>query len=159
MTVYSGNYVSQFIKQQSEEESSAIQPNGFDLSVDTIYQLDGNFVLTNGESYNKGNRTSVEPEDGYYKLEANQKYIVVYDEKIKIPRDCVGIVLPRSRLMRCGIDMETALWDSGYEGIGEGAMHVAESGKISKEMRVAQMIFVEAQGQEAYDGSHQSERI
>lgn len=159
--VRSGEFVAEYMESMSADKisSEAVQPNGFDLSIGTIYSLSGRSYISN-EEYEKATRREVEPQNGIYHLNSNTAYIVVYDEKISIPKNHIGLVLPRSRLMRCGLQVETAVWDSGYTGVGEGQLVVNQPAELEDELRLAQMVFLPTEElDEHYDGSHQNERI
>lgn len=164
MTTRSGDFVSDYIEMiEGNLPSEAVQPNGVDLSVDKIYRIEGTPRLTN-DDYSKGKRVEVETgEDDkgeYYALSQDESYVVVYGEKIEIPQNHIGLVLPRSRMMRCGVDVQTAVWDSGYEGRGEGGIDTSTDVNINTDMRIAQMIYLSTESlDEHYDGSHQSERL
>ena len=43
-------------------------------------------------------------------------YLVRYNEYVKIPKNTLGLVFPRSSLMRIGGMINTAVWDAGYAG-------------------------------------------
>lgn len=158
MTVRKGPFVADYIEGRSEPLSEeAVQPNGVDLTVHAVYEVSGQQVLRDDDY--EMQRSEVTPSDGYYELDAGS-YVVEYGEKIKIPENHTGFVYPRSRLMRCGANLETAVWDAGYEGIGEGGLRVGAPVKIETGMRVAQIVFVETEAlDELYDGSHQGERL
>lgn len=165
MPVRSGEFVSKFIQSIREEElpEDAVQPNGVDLGIDKLYRVDGTPRITNGD-YDKGDRVEVEMEEDergkYYNLSPSEAYVVVYDEKIEIPEDHIGLVFPRSRIMRSGANVQTAVWDSGYEGRGEGGITVSKELNINKDTRLAQMIFITTESlDQHYQGSHQSERL
>lgn len=82
-------------------------------------------------------------------------YVVRYNEKIRVPDKCVGFVLPRSRLIRNNNYLSTAVWDSGYEGRGEGGLHINCMTFLEKGMRLGQFVLARASVMEQYDGSHQ----
>lgn len=164
MTVRSGKFVAKHIESINgtitEED---IQPNGLDLSIDKIYKIEGTPRITNDE-YDKGQREMLDKKEDkqgeYYRLSNKEAYIVVYGEKIHIPQDHIGLVLPRSRMMRSGTNIQTAVWDSGYEGIGEGGLDVSQPIELNADAKIAQMIFIKSeQKDDIYDGSHQSERV
>lgn len=160
-SVKSGEFASEFIESRSGSlPEEAIQSHGIDLSINKIYRLEGTAHIKNGEEYTKTERVEVEPENGEYKLLAENGYIVVYDEIITIPENHCGLVLPRSRLMRCGNNVHTAVWDSGYSGIGEGLITLTNDTIYDEDLRLAQIIFIETENlNELYEGSHQGERI
>lgn len=158
--VATGEFVAEHI-QAGEVPEEQIQPNGVDLTVGEVYRTSGVAEFTES-GYNKPNRTLIEPRpDGYYQLYPGQ-YPIVYGEGIKIPDGYVGRVYPRSRLMRSGLHLTSALWDQGYRGIGEGLLRVPlsiERVQIAENLPIAQMTFISAEDADAYEGSHQDERL
>jgi dUTP pyrophosphatase len=86
-------------------------------------------------------------------------YVVRYNEKIRVPDDHVGFVIPRSRVIRTGNNLSTAVWDSGYEGRGEGGLHIHNTCFLEKGMRIAQFVLMRATVYQQYEGSHQEENI
>lgn len=94
-----------------------------------------------------------------YRLEPGG-YILVYQEEIlEIPEDHVGLVWPRSRFLRVGSHLVSAVWDTGYSGRGEGALITTAPMYIGEDMRVGQMVFSEASHYHSYGGTHQGERV
>lgn len=163
--IASGEFVAEHLNDGSVDEDQ-IQPNGVDLTIDEVYRTSGMAHFFE-EGYEKPNRTLITPsnipwEEGkHYKLASGQ-YPIVYSEKVEIPNGYVGRVYPRSRLMRSGLHLTSALWDQGYEGIGEGLLQVPRSVSsvtISINMPIAQMTFIRADEAKDYDGSHQKERV
>jgi dUTP pyrophosphatase len=158
--IATGQFVAEFLNNGDVPEEQ-IQPNGVDLTVSEIYRTSGTAAFSES-GYDKPDRMMMKPfEPGYYKLAPGQ-YPIVYGEKVEIPDGYVGRVYPRSRFMRCGLHLTSALWDSGYEGIGEGLLRVPtsiESVKIEEQLPVAQMVFIKAESGHDYDGSHQEERL
>lgn len=161
-SVRDGQFVAEHIEPREDEKElseDAVQPNGVDLSLGELYSLDGTSYISN-EDYEKATRKERSANDGVYTVEPNDAYIVVYGEKISIPEDHIGLVFPRSRLMRCGLQIETAVWDAGYTGIGEGQLSVSQPAELEKDLRVAQMVFIRTEDlEESYDGSHQGEKL
>lgn len=162
-SVRSGEFVSEYIEPSSDSDTlpeEAVQPNGVDLSIGTLFKLAGSSRLTNKE-YRKPERTPVETgHNDMYRVQPNHSYIVVYDEIITIPENHIGLVFPRSRLMRSGLDVKTAVWDSGYSGVGEGGLSVEKPAQLEQDLRLAQIIFLQTETLEGhYDGSHQGERL
>ena len=164
--IRSGKFISEFI--DTDEES--VQPNGVDLSVDKIYEAVGHAVLSD-EDYIKPHRKELEPvnvdekevseiiERKSYVLEPGY-YIIEYSETIEIPEEHVGLVFPRSRLMRSGSSLYTAVWDSGYKGKGEGGLRVDNKCYIEEGMDVGQIIYLTTEDlEDHYDGKHQGENI
>jgi len=100
----------------------------------------------------------VEMEEPHYALQKGG-YVVRYNEKIAVPNDHVGFVIPRSRLIRTGNNLSTAVWDSGYEGRGEGGLHIHNTCFMQKGMGIAQFVLARAGVYEQYDGSHNKENL
>lgn len=158
--VANGDFVAQYINDGDVPEAQ-IQPNGVDLTIGDVYRTSGEadfYAL----GYDKPERTKMEKKNGgYYRLPPGQ-YPIVYGEKIEIPEDYVARVYPRSRLMRSGLHLTSALWDSGYEGVGEGLLQIPRAirrVKIRDGLPIAQMSFITAEAAESYDGTHQNERL
>lgn len=158
--VASGDFVAQYLNDGDVPEEQ-IQPNGVDLTVGEIYRTSG-MATFSPAGYSKPDRTKMMPRnDGFYWLPHGQ-YPVVYDEKVEIPDGYVGRVYPRSRLMRSGLHLTSALWDQGYEGIGEGLLRVppaVQRAKIAANLPIAQMTFISAESADDYEGTHQEERL
>lgn len=164
-TVTSGDFVAQHLNSGDFPEER-IQPNGVDLGIEEIHRTSGNVHFFH-EGYEKPGRTKITPQNAMHE-EGTEIYslgtgphIITYDVAIEIPEGYVGHVYPRSRLMRCGMQLETALWDQGYEGHGEGLLAVPralERVTIPTDMTVAQMVFFPADSDvPGYDGTHQGE--
>lgn len=164
--VASGEFVAQHLN-DGEVDDDQIQPNGVDLTISEMYRTSGQAHFFE-EDYEKPDRLMIPPtrsihEDGVrvYDMPSGQ-YPIVYAEKVEIPKGYIGRVYPRSRLMRCGLHLTSALWDQGYEGIGEGLLQVPSSidrVTIPTDMPIAQMSFISANEAPKYDGSHQKERL
>lgn len=168
----SGEFVAQYINDGDLREEQ-IQPNGVDLTISNLYSLHGEATLTDGDDYIKTSRqkkyTFTEEcyrsdadelvKSDFYKIPPGA-YVIQYGEVIEIPENHVAFVYPRSRVMRCGANITTAVWDSGYRGKGEGGLITFSELKIEEDMRIAQIVFAETeQLQQEYVGIHQEEGI
>jgi dUTP pyrophosphatase len=158
--VATGKFVAEHLNDGDVPEEQ-VQPNGVDLTVGKIYRTSGVAEFTES-GYSKPDRTLIEARpDGYYQLYTGQ-YPIVYGEKVHIPDGYVARVYPRSRLMRSGLHLTSALWDQGYEGIGEGLLRVPISidrVQIAEGLPIAQMTFIEAADADNYEGTHNEERL
>ncbi|XGI84177.1 deoxyuridine 5'-triphosphate nucleotidohydrolase [Halorutilales archaeon Cl-col2-1] len=161
--IRSGSFVADHIEPaDSTDFDEAIQPNGFDLSIREIYRHETRATLTD-DDYDKPDRRRIETEerDGgeFYSLEPGS-YVVEYAEVVEIPENHVGFVYPRSRLMRSGGMLFTAVWDSGYKGRGEGGLRIDVPMEIQADMRICQIVFEKTEKlSETYSGSHQNENL
>lgn len=157
--VASGDFVAQYLNDGDVPEAQ-IQPNGVDLTVGEIYRTRGHAKFTEA-GYEKPDRIKMSADQGYYLLHSGQ-YPIVYGEEIEIPPGYVGRVYPRSRLMRSGLHLTSALWDQEYEGIGEGLLRIPRSintVEITPDLPIAQMMFISAESERTYYGTHQGERL
>ncbi|MGQ3328669.1 deoxyuridine 5'-triphosphate nucleotidohydrolase [Halorubrum sp. FL23] len=133
------------------------QPNGVDLTVGAVFeQTEPGAIRRDGKRV--GEREALEPEDGAYRLEAGT-YVVRYGEPVRIPDERIGFVLPRSTLLRNSCTLDTAVWDAGYEGVGEGRLDVGHAIAIEPGARIAQLVLAAADHEGSYDGAYQGEGL
>jgi deoxycytidine triphosphate deaminase len=55
--------------------------------------------------------------------------------------------------------LNTAVWDAGYSGKGEGLLQVGHDIEIEAGARIAQLVLARADHEGTYDGSYQHERL
>ena len=146
-----------FVASQIESVSDAqIQPNGVDLTLgDVLEQVEAGRVGVDGKTV--GDREPVESDADGFDLDPGG-YILQYVETISIPEDHVGFLYPRSTLMRNSCMLNTAVWDAGYEGKGEGLLQVHHPIRLERGARVAQLVLAEAGHEDVYAGTYQGER-
>ncbi|NYZ76684.1 deoxyuridine 5'-triphosphate nucleotidohydrolase [Candidatus Micrarchaeota archaeon] len=88
-------------------------------------------------------------------------YKVVFNEYVKIPADVAAMCLPRSSLLRCGANLDCALWDPGYEGRSEALLVVYnEHGIILKRnAKIGQLVFIKLseKASSLYEGKYKGE--
>ena len=108
----SGAFVARHLDGLTEEglRPEQVQPNGVDLTLGAVHeQTCPGRIDRDGTSV--GDRTAREPEDGVYRLDPGA-YVVEYGEPVRIPREHVGFVYPRSSLLRNSCMLNTAVWDA-----------------------------------------------
>ena len=149
-----GTTVADHVSPVDEEQ---VQPNGVDLTLDAVERFDEPGHLGR-DGKEIGAREAVETADGVYRLDPGG-YAATYGEQISVPAGHVGFVLPRSSLMRMGAMLNTAVWDAGYEGRGEGLLQVHHPIRIERGARFAQFVLAEAGHEETYEGTYQGERL
>jgi len=137
------------------------QPNGVDLTLGAVFeQTSPGRIGRDGKTI--GDRRELEPreEDGseVYHLDPGG-YIVRYAERITIPEHHVGFLYPRSSLLRNSCMLDTAVWDAGYEGRGEGLLEVHHEIELERGARIAQLVVAAADHEATYDGSYQGENL
>jgi deoxycytidine triphosphate deaminase len=55
--------------------------------------------------------------------------------------------------------LDTAVWDAGYEGQGEGLLEVYHPVELERGARIAQLVLAEAAHADTYDGDYQLEHL
>lgn len=139
-----------------------VQPNGVDLTLGAVFeQVEPGRIGRDGKTV--GDRRELEPEHGEngvptYRLSPGG-YVVQYAERIAIPEEHVGFLYPRSSLLRNSCMLDTAVWDAGYEGRGEGLLEVHHEVELEQGARIAQLVLAAADHEGTYDGSYQRENL
>lgn len=133
-----------------------VTPVAESADADSTNDTDG----ASGDSDSSGEPAEDAGEDDadLYRLEPGG-YVLQYGERLAVPSGHVGFVLPRSSLMRNGATLETAVWDAGYEGRGEGLLQVHHPIEIRSGARVGQFVLAQADHEGTYDGTYQGERL
>ncbi|WP_324756285.1 deoxyuridine 5'-triphosphate nucleotidohydrolase [Haloarcula montana] len=150
----SGRFVAEELDDLRPEQ---IQPNGVDLTLGTVYkQVESGRI--GREDKTVGERRELDADDGVYHLEPGG-YVVQYGDRVVIPEDHVGFLYPRSSLLRNSCMLDTAVWDAGYEGKGEGLLEVHHQIELEQGARIAQLVLAEAAHEGTYEGSYQRENL
>jgi len=150
----SGTFVASQFRDLREAQ---IQPNGVDLTLGAILEQESPGRIERGDK-TIGQRRERDAEDGLYRLDPGG-YIVQYAERVRIPEGHVGFLYPRSSLLRNSCMLNTAVWDAGYEGRGEGLLEVHHPVELERGARIAQLVLAAADHEDTYDGSYQHENL
>ena len=150
----SGRFVAEAL---GDLRASQVQPNGVDLTLQTVFEQAEPGRIERGDK-TVGDREELTTDDGYYRL-APGAYVVGYGERVAVPEGHVGFVLPRSSLLRNSCMLDTAVWDAGYEGCGEGLLEVHHGIELEPGARIAQFVLAEAAHEETYEGDYQYENV
>lgn len=141
-----------------------IQPNGIELTLQhvEVHESSGAIAFDNSERKLPGTKILDFDKDGWVHLQKGS-YKILFNEIVNIPRNIAAIAKPRSSLLRCGVTVETAVWDAGYSGRSESLLVVYnEKGfKVKKNARVLQLLFfrLSEEVHEGYSGIYQNENI
>lgn len=137
-----------------------VQPNAVDLRVSKIFSINKDTFSIgedDGGRETKIHRGSTElfPDElGYFKLDPGS-YEIVMENIINVGPDEAGWVITRSTLNRNGIFITSGLYDSGYNGVMAGALHVTRgTALIKKGTRVGQFLLFTSQALKKYDGDY-----
>ena len=121
-----------------------VQPNGIELTLKSVEALvgSGSLAFDNRERVlAKGRRVNFDS-DGWAELKPGA-YRVGFTEVVHIPSDVFAIARTRSSLQRSGVSVETALWDSGFQGSSEALLvvHNHHGFRVRRGARLIQLIF------------------
>lgn len=136
-----------------------IQPAGVDLTLEKIELLVERGEISADPKFSKG--INVISKNGFYELPQGS-YRITYHEIVNIPAGFLGLLLPRSSLLRNGATIYTAVWDPGYRGRGMGLMVVFNKLgiRIAENARVAQLIVISVEDSELlYKGRFLGENL
>lgn len=125
-------------------DESQFQPAGVDLTLKEVHR----FLSAGKIDFDNRERKLSETEKIAFANDevflARGSYKIVYNEYVKIPSYAAAICFPRSSLLRCGVSLECAVWDPGYEGRSESLLVVHnENGVILKRnAKLGQLVFL-----------------
>ena len=141
-----------------------LQPNGMDLTLDSIETLDGagRIGRTNEERILAETRDLPFDAEGYVRLEPGA-YVARLNEAVSLPADVMALAKPRSSLLRNGVAVHNAVWDAGYSGRSQVQVVVYNPAgfTIARDARIVQMVFMtlEAATDSPYAGRYQGEAL
>ncbi len=148
------------IKQILNVPDEILDTSGIKLHLWKIYVFKGNGLL--GIRHRRlPEYEELEPKDNEYYHLPTGAYVVRYKEYVRIPEHCIGIVLPRSSLLRMGATIYSAVWDPGYEGQGIGLLAVFNPYGLDllKNSHIAQLVLFKVEGKpRIYQGVYKGER-
>lgn len=141
-----------------------IQPNGVDLTLREVSRYEGGGTI----GVDNGDRVLPElvpmpfGEDGWLVLQPGT-YHILYNEIVDIPATLMALGRPRSSLNRCGVTINTAVWDAGYNGRSTSMLVVQnpDGFRVQRDARVMQLVFfgMSEATAEGYRGRYQGENI
>jgi len=158
--ILSGDEIDLLVKKVIVSDSGEQkQPAGYDVTVNNIHSfLQTRFTL----GIAKGENSMLEDlplvNGSFYDLEPGA-YFVELNEITTIPPDAIGILLPRSTLLRNGLDVRTALFDPGYSGQPKVMLVCHRPARIQKFSRIGQLVILKSDREfpQKYSGRYQGE--
>jgi dUTP pyrophosphatase len=169
MTVLSGGDIRRLLKLRPPlvegwiNLDEQVQANGFDLTLRDVAEIKsaGSIAVTNSRRVLSDLSPLTFRADDFLDLAAGV-YMVTYNEIVHLPKNIMALGRPRSSLLRCGVNVGTAVWDAGYEGRSQSLLVVHNPGgfRVQKNARITQLVFMELTGEsEGYNGVYQKENI
>ena len=136
-----------------------LQPNGFDLTVNSIYSLDSvGFIMKDAKILPSTTKIELN-EEGNWNLPKGC-YQIMFNETVNLGKNLAAISIQRSTVMRSGCTVNVGSWDAGYCGRGINLLTVSnELGFIiQKDARIVQLHFTPVIGDNfSYNGNYQGE--
>lgn len=139
----------------TEVQDGDVQPNAVDLRLGKVYWIKPQtFTIDEDQKVHRGSELMEIDDDGYYNLGVGH-YEVVMDNEITVGEGEAGFVITRSTLNRNGVFLTSGLYDTGYNGVMAGVMHVAVGlMKIKPGTRIGQYLCFEAEQMSIYSGDY-----
>ena len=140
-----------------------VQPNGIDLTLREValLQSPGKIALTDSQRLISDLAPLMFDGLGFIDLLPGA-YIITYNEIVHLPNNVMALATPRSSLLRCGVTVNTAVWDAGYSGRSQSLMVVynQQGFRLQRNARIVQLIFLQlTQETKGYQGAYQGENI
>jgi len=140
-----------------------LQPNGVDLTLREIalFQSPGKIATSNRQRLVSDLAPLVFDGLDFIYL-APGIYSITYNEIVHLPRNIMALATPRSSLLRCGVTVNTAVWDAGYSGRSQSLMVVynPQGFQLQRNARIIQLVFFRLTAEtEGYQGKYQDENI
>jgi len=140
-----------------------VQPNGIDLTLREVALLQSSGKIAVKDSQRVVSNLAPLVFDGLGFIELIPgAYIITYNEIIRLPKNIMALARPRSSLLRCGVTINTAVWDAGYSGRSQSLMIVynPQGFRLQRNARIVQLIFFQLTKEtEGYQGAYQGENI
>ena len=160
-SILSGEEISSLVKRVvSADSGKQEQPAGYDVSVNTIHSFPKDQITLSIAKGENSVLQEVPLEGDFYELSGPGAYFVTLNEITTIPRDAIGILLPRSTLLRNGLDVRTALFDPGYSGQPKVMLVCHRPARIQKFSRIGQLVIIKSDKEftSQYAGQYQGEK-
>ena len=140
-----------------------LQPNGIDLTLREValLQSSGRIGIKDSQRLVSDLAPLVFDGLGFIDLVPGA-YIITYNEIVHLPKNIMALAKPRSSLLRCGVTVNTAVWDAGYSGRSQSLMVVynPRGFRLQRNARIIQLVFFQlTQETEGYRGAYQGENV
>ncbi|MFC2026359.1 deoxyuridine 5'-triphosphate nucleotidohydrolase [Chloroflexota bacterium] len=140
-----------------------LQPNGIDLTLREVAMLQspGKVATSNSQRVVSSLSPLVFDGLGFIQL-APGIYSITYNEVVHLPQNIMALATPRSSLLRCGVTVNTAVWDAGYSGRSQSLLVVyhPQGFQLQRNARVIQLVFFQlTDWTQGYQGIYQKESI
>jgi len=140
-----------------------LQPNGIDLTLGEValLQTPGQLAASNSQRVVSVLAPLVFDGVGFIDL-VSGAYLITFNEIVHLPDNVMALARPRSSLLRCGVTVDTAVWDAGYSGRSQSLLIVynPQGFRLQRNSRIVQLVFFQlTQATAGYRGIYQNENI
>lgn len=140
-----------------------VQPNGIDLTLRQVAMLQSSGKIAVKDSQRLVSDLAPLVFNGLDFVDlVPGAYVITYNEIIHLPENIIALAMPRSSLLRCGVTVNTAVWDAGYSGRSQSLMVVynPQGFRLQRNARIVQLVFFQLTKEtEGYHGAYQRENI
>jgi dUTP pyrophosphatase len=140
-----------------------VQPNGIDLTLREVAMLQSSGRIAVKDSQRLISDLAPLAFDGLGFIDLMPGvYSITYNEIVHLPKNVMALATPRSSLLRCGVTVNTAVWDAGYSGRSQSLIVVynPQGFRLQKNARIIQLVFLWLTGEtKGYHGAYQGENI
>jgi dUTP pyrophosphatase len=140
---------------------SQFQPCGIDITLKEAYHYRSAGKIDFDNKERRLSEVEAVPYQGDDVHLVPGAYKVIFNEYVRIPKDAAAFCFPRSSLLRCGVSLECAVWDPGYEGRSEAMLVVRNEHGVTlkRNAKIGQMVFVRLQdaASSLYEGRYKGE--
>ncbi|MBA7483398.1 dCTP deaminase, dUMP-forming [subsurface metagenome] len=140
-----------------------LQPNGIDLTLREVALLQSSGKIAVEDSQRLVSDLAPLVFDGMDFIDlVPGVYVITYNEVVHLPTNIMALATPRSSLLRCGVTVNTAVWDAGYSGRSQSLMVVynPQGFRLQRNARIVQLVFLRlTEETEGYHGVYQEENI
>ncbi|MHC1593254.1 MAG: deoxyuridine 5'-triphosphate nucleotidohydrolase [Methermicoccaceae archaeon] len=149
---------------EAPDIAAQVQPNGIDLTLHSVMRFtsDGRLAFDNAERVNASTEQLPFDAKGWVHLSAGA-YMVRFNELVSIPAGCGALAKSRSSLLRSGVSLHTAVWDSGYVGKGMSLLTVynPHGFSLKKDARIMQLVLfsLDEEADVVYEGEYLGEGV
>ncbi|MFH1612645.1 MAG: deoxyuridine 5'-triphosphate nucleotidohydrolase [bacterium] len=141
-----------------------IQPNGIELTLKQVMSFEtAGFLEFSSKERVLSETKKLEFDQNDWLYLKKGCYKIIFNEILNIPNNLFALARPRSSLLRMGVSIETALWDSGYSGRSESLLIVHNfcGLNLKKNARLIQLVFFQLENavKKCYKGIYKNENI
>ena len=150
--------VASFLNTRDKGEKAQV---GYDLTLKSVNRVSGGIVMKDGTDISPYEEVMLNINDDgkfLWQLEPGT-YSLTFDQGCKLDNKHTAFIRHRSSILRAGGIITSGVYDPGFEVDEMGAvLIVTETLLIEKGARVAQIIMMENEAAELYDGQFQKDR-